>query len=213
MRSARSRARDSEHCPDHVQRWRGDPSTSSNTTTITVAEILDVTVTLNTATVSVTPGATQQELVFTVTNTGNGTETFRSRDSRRSQAINSIRRTDNSFHLFRYRRQWRFFGAATRLMCQHERSSAHLHRRGRERFASSSSTTFQAVSRRWRSRSQPAQRERAHRHRSAWNACQRVARGRRPGCGRRHDRRCRANLWRILGRGAADLCREIANGR
>jgi uncharacterized repeat protein (TIGR01451 family) len=51
-------------------------STSSNTTTITVAEILDVAVTLNTATVSVTPGATQQELVFTVTNTGNGTETF-----------------------------------------------------------------------------------------------------------------------------------------
>jgi uncharacterized repeat protein (TIGR01451 family) len=51
-------------------------STNSNTTTITVAEILDVAVTLNTATVSVTPGATQQELVFTVTNTGNGTETF-----------------------------------------------------------------------------------------------------------------------------------------
>jgi uncharacterized repeat protein (TIGR01451 family) len=51
-------------------------STASNTTTITVAEILDVAVTLNTATVSVTPGATQQELVFTVTNTGNGTETF-----------------------------------------------------------------------------------------------------------------------------------------
>lgn len=51
-------------------------STSSNTTTITVAEILDVAVTLDTATVSVTPGATQQELVFTVTNTGNGTETF-----------------------------------------------------------------------------------------------------------------------------------------
>jgi uncharacterized repeat protein (TIGR01451 family) len=51
-------------------------SATSNTTTITVAEILDVAVTLNTATVSVTPGATQQELVFTVTNTGNGTETF-----------------------------------------------------------------------------------------------------------------------------------------
>jgi uncharacterized repeat protein (TIGR01451 family) len=51
-------------------------STTSNTTTITVAEILDVAVTLNTATVSVTPGATQQALVFTVTNTGNGTETF-----------------------------------------------------------------------------------------------------------------------------------------
>jgi len=51
-------------------------STSSNTTTITVAEILDVTVTLNTATATVTPGATQEELVFTVTNTGNGTESF-----------------------------------------------------------------------------------------------------------------------------------------
>jgi uncharacterized repeat protein (TIGR01451 family) len=51
-------------------------SATSNTTTITVAEILDVAVTLNTAAVSVAPGATQQELVFTVTNTGNGTETF-----------------------------------------------------------------------------------------------------------------------------------------
>ena len=51
-------------------------TTSSNTTTITVAEILDVTVTLNSSTVTVTPGATQQALVFTVTNTGNGTEAF-----------------------------------------------------------------------------------------------------------------------------------------
>jgi uncharacterized repeat protein (TIGR01451 family) len=51
-------------------------TTNSTTTTITVAEILDVAVTLVAATVSVTPGATQQELVFTVTNTGNGTETF-----------------------------------------------------------------------------------------------------------------------------------------
>jgi uncharacterized repeat protein (TIGR01451 family) len=51
-------------------------ATTSNTTTITVAEILDVAVTLNTATVSVIPGATQQELVFTVANIGNGTETF-----------------------------------------------------------------------------------------------------------------------------------------
>jgi uncharacterized repeat protein (TIGR01451 family) len=51
-------------------------STTSNTTTITVAEILDVAVTLNSSTVTVTPGATQQQLVFTVTNTGNGTETF-----------------------------------------------------------------------------------------------------------------------------------------
>lgn len=51
-------------------------SATSNTTTITVAEILDVTVTLNSSTVTVTPGATQQALVFTVTNTGNGSETF-----------------------------------------------------------------------------------------------------------------------------------------
>lgn len=51
-------------------------SASSNTTSITVAEILDVAVAINSATVSVTPGATQQELVFTVTNTGNGNESF-----------------------------------------------------------------------------------------------------------------------------------------
>lgn len=51
-------------------------STSSNTTSITVVEILDVAVAVNSATVSVTPSATQQELVFTVTNTGNGNESF-----------------------------------------------------------------------------------------------------------------------------------------
>lgn len=51
-------------------------SATSNTTSITVAEILDVTVTLNSSTVIVTPGATQQALVFTVTNTGNGNESF-----------------------------------------------------------------------------------------------------------------------------------------
>jgi uncharacterized repeat protein (TIGR01451 family) len=51
-------------------------STTSNTTTIRVAEILDVAVTLNSSTVTVAPGAVSQRLVFTVTNTGNGTETF-----------------------------------------------------------------------------------------------------------------------------------------
>lgn len=51
-------------------------TTNSNTTTITVTEVLDVAVTLNTATISVAAGATQQELVFTVTNTGNGSEAF-----------------------------------------------------------------------------------------------------------------------------------------
>lgn len=51
-------------------------TTSSNTTSVTVAEVLDVVVTAAAATVTVAPGNTQQELVFTVTNTGNGTETF-----------------------------------------------------------------------------------------------------------------------------------------
>lgn len=50
---------------------------SSNTVSVTVAEILDVVVTAQTPSVAVTAGATQQELVFRVTNTGNGPETFR----------------------------------------------------------------------------------------------------------------------------------------
>jgi uncharacterized repeat protein (TIGR01451 family) len=50
---------------------------TSNTVSVTVAEILDVVVTLQTATVPVTAGDTQQELVYRVTNTGNGPETFR----------------------------------------------------------------------------------------------------------------------------------------
>jgi uncharacterized repeat protein (TIGR01451 family) len=50
---------------------------TSNTVSVTVAEILDVVVTLQTPSVSVTGGATQQELVYRVTNTGNGPETFR----------------------------------------------------------------------------------------------------------------------------------------
>jgi uncharacterized repeat protein (TIGR01451 family) len=49
---------------------------SSNASTVTVAEILDVVVTIANATVASSAGATQQELVFTVTNTGNGNETF-----------------------------------------------------------------------------------------------------------------------------------------
>jgi uncharacterized repeat protein (TIGR01451 family) len=53
-------------------------TTSSNAVVVTVAEILDVEVTrqspLNT---SVSANATQQEILFTVTNTGNGPETFR----------------------------------------------------------------------------------------------------------------------------------------
>ena len=50
---------------------------TSNTVSVTVAEILDVVVTVQTPTVSVSPGATQQVLRYRVTNTGNGPETFR----------------------------------------------------------------------------------------------------------------------------------------
>jgi uncharacterized repeat protein (TIGR01451 family) len=49
---------------------------SSNSSSVIVAEILDVVVTLAAPTASTAPGATAQELVFTVTNTGNGSETF-----------------------------------------------------------------------------------------------------------------------------------------
>lgn len=49
----------------------------SNTVSIVVAEVLDVTVTLQSPTVSVSPGATSQVLVYRITNTGNGSESFR----------------------------------------------------------------------------------------------------------------------------------------
>jgi uncharacterized repeat protein (TIGR01451 family) len=49
---------------------------TSNTVSVRVAETLDVVVTLQTPTVTVTGGATQQELVYRVTNTGNGPEAF-----------------------------------------------------------------------------------------------------------------------------------------
>ncbi len=51
-------------------------SVSSNTVSVTVAEILDVVVTVQTPTVSVSPGAVAQLLRYRVTNTGNGPETF-----------------------------------------------------------------------------------------------------------------------------------------
>lgn len=53
-----------------------DTASTSNTTSVTVAEILDVVVTLQTPSVAVAAGATQQELVYRITNTGNGPETF-----------------------------------------------------------------------------------------------------------------------------------------
>jgi uncharacterized repeat protein (TIGR01451 family) len=49
---------------------------SSNIASVGVAEILDAVVTVASATVTAAPGATQQDLVFTLTNTGNGTESF-----------------------------------------------------------------------------------------------------------------------------------------
>ena len=48
----------------------------SNTTTITVVERIDVVVTLQSPQVIVTANDTDRALLFTVTNTGNGTETF-----------------------------------------------------------------------------------------------------------------------------------------
>jgi len=49
----------------------------SNTTTLTVAERLDVNVTLESAPVSVRAGDVRRALLFRVTNTGNGSEAFR----------------------------------------------------------------------------------------------------------------------------------------
>ncbi|MFO1426740.1 MAG: hypothetical protein U1F11_07145 [Steroidobacteraceae bacterium] len=54
----------------------GNVTMPSNTVTLTVAEIVDVVVTLQTPTVAVTPGAANQVQVDRVTNTGNGSETF-----------------------------------------------------------------------------------------------------------------------------------------
>ncbi len=48
----------------------------SNTTALAVAERINVTVTLQSPQVPVAPGDTGQALLFTVTNTGNGTEAF-----------------------------------------------------------------------------------------------------------------------------------------
>ena len=49
---------------------------TSNTSSVTVAEILDAVLTIAAPTVQVSAGATTEELVFTLTNTGNGTEAF-----------------------------------------------------------------------------------------------------------------------------------------
>ena len=51
-------------------------SQSSNILVVTVAEILDVNVLLQSPIVPVTPGDANRSLLFTVTNTGNGTEDF-----------------------------------------------------------------------------------------------------------------------------------------
>ena len=50
---------------------------TSNTTSVKVAEILDVVVTLQTPSVPVTAGAAKQGMLYRVTNTGNGPEAFR----------------------------------------------------------------------------------------------------------------------------------------
>lgn len=48
----------------------------SNTVTVTVAELIDLAVVLQSPQTPVDTGATNQELLFTLTNTGNGPETF-----------------------------------------------------------------------------------------------------------------------------------------
>ena len=56
----------------------GTPVTaSSNLSTLTVAEVVNVNVTAQTPTVTVAPGAANSVVVMRVTNTGNGQETFR----------------------------------------------------------------------------------------------------------------------------------------
>ncbi|MCS6947442.1 MAG: hypothetical protein NZM12_07495 [Steroidobacteraceae bacterium] len=52
-------------------------TTNSNTVSLTVAELIDVVATVQSGDVSVTPGATNQVIVVRVTNTGNGSESFR----------------------------------------------------------------------------------------------------------------------------------------
>jgi uncharacterized repeat protein (TIGR01451 family) len=55
----------------------GSPATAtSNTTTVPVAEIVNVTVVLQSPTVSVAAGGSNEALLFLVTNTGNSAETF-----------------------------------------------------------------------------------------------------------------------------------------
>jgi uncharacterized repeat protein (TIGR01451 family) len=51
-------------------------TTSSNTSSVMVAEILDAVLTLAAPSVTVSPGASGAALIFTLTNTGNGTERF-----------------------------------------------------------------------------------------------------------------------------------------
>lgn len=51
-------------------------STTSNTSTVEVAELVNVTIALQSPTISVAAGATNEALLFLVTNTGNSAETF-----------------------------------------------------------------------------------------------------------------------------------------
>ena len=51
-------------------------TTNSNATTVVVAELLNVTMALQSPTVSVAAGASNEALLFLVTNTGNSPEAF-----------------------------------------------------------------------------------------------------------------------------------------
>ena len=62
--------------PSTIRSAARRPPTTSNTTTVAVAEMLNVTIALQSPTVSVAAGASNEALLFLVTNTGNSAETF-----------------------------------------------------------------------------------------------------------------------------------------
>ena len=76
-RSALPPARTSRAPPPSTTRSAARrPSATSNTSTVAVAEIVNVTIALQSPTVAVAAGASNEALLFLVANTGNSAETF-----------------------------------------------------------------------------------------------------------------------------------------
>ena len=183
---------------------------TSNTSSVTVAEIVDAVLTIANATVPGRPGATAEELVFTLTNTGNGTETFNltalsagivgddfDPDARRAR------------DLLRHATTAATFPAATSPTTPARTIRCWPPTRVS---ASSSSTTSRtrAVNGN-RGRSQLTARV-ADRHRRARHDLRRSRRRRRRRRGR-HDRRRRRVVRRVPGRGRAAHRRQVADDR